>query len=412
MEASPTLLSRITGSTRGTDFAARYATASGFSSTARVDWVEPERLRHACSLRWAIRPRWQSRKFAAHRGAIETYHQERYVRKSAKVSTDEAYADRVLGCLLGGAVGDALGYEVEFDSSETIRRRFGAKGIAELQLHDGLALVSDDTQMTLFTLEGALRALKHNSATEDSTVITQIDRAYQDWLATQEAHSRWKPAGALFKDRFLHHRRAPGNTVMRALRSRHAIADQKGCGGVMRVAPLGLVRAWSAERAFELGARAAALTHQHPTSDLSSGAMATIVRLVLEGGDLSHAANDCLKMIAARPHHEETTAAVSRALTVTRGKLGNGLGQGWIAEEALSIGLNAALAGTTFEGALRLAANHDGDSDSTASIAGQLYGAWRGLSGLPNRWVRNIDVPATVAFVGQRPDSRRRAFQG
>src|SRR5208283_5444460 len=111
--------------------------------------------------------------------------------------------------------------------------------------------------MTLFTLEGALRALEQNSAAEDDAVIIEIDRAYQDWLATQEAHSGWKPAGALFKDRSLHQRRAPGNTVMSALRSGHAIADQKGCGGVMRVAPLGLIRRWSEKRAFELGARVA-----------------------------------------------------------------------------------------------------------------------------------------------------------
>lgn len=151
---------------------------------------------------------------AVRRGAIETSDQERYVRKCAEVSIDEHYADRALGCLLGGAVGDALGYEVEFDNWETIRRRFGPKGIAELQLHDGLALVSDDTQMTLFTLEGALRALEQDSAAEDETVVIEIERAYQDWLATQEVNPGHKSRGAPFRDRSLHHRRAPGNTVM------------------------------------------------------------------------------------------------------------------------------------------------------------------------------------------------------
>ena len=60
------------------------------------------------------------------------------------------------------------------------------------------------------------------------------------------------------------------------------------------------------------------------------------------------------------------------------------LGLGWVGEEALAIGLYAALAARDFPEALALAANHDGDSDSTASIAGQIWGAWKGLDGIPH----------------------------
>jgi ADP-ribosyl-[dinitrogen reductase] hydrolase len=58
----------------------------------------------------------------------------------------------------------------------------------------------------------------------------------------------------------------------------------------------------------------------------------------------------------------------------------------------LSIGLYSALAGQSFPEVLWIAANHDGDSDSTASIAGQLYGAFNGLADLPNAWIRRLDV--------------------
>jgi ADP-ribosyl-[dinitrogen reductase] hydrolase len=57
------------------------------------------------------------------------------------------------------------------------------------------------------------------------------------------------------------------------------------------------------------------------------------------------------------------------------------LGQGSVGEEALAIGLYRALAGGSFAETLAIAANHDGDSDSTASIAGQLCGAWHGSPG-------------------------------
>jgi ADP-ribosylglycohydrolase len=46
----------------------------------------------------------------------------------------------------------------------------------------------------------------------------------------------------------------------------------------------------------------------------------------------------------------------------------------------------------TFTEAIRIAANHSGDSDSTASIAGQLWGAMHGLEGMPHTWITALDV--------------------
>jgi ADP-ribosyl-[dinitrogen reductase] hydrolase len=68
------------------------------------------------------------------------------------------------------------------------------------------------------------------------------------------------------------------------------------------------------------------------------------------------------------------------------------LGEGWVGEEALAVGVYAALTGRSFREVFAIAANHDGDSDSTASIAGQLYGAWKGMADLPQSWVEQLDV--------------------
>jgi len=54
--------------------------------------------------------------------------------------------------------------------------------------------------------------------------------------------------------------------------------------------------------------------------------------------------------------------------------------------------LHAAATAARFVDAIEVAANHDGDSDSTASIAGQLYGAKHGLTALPNDAVYRVDV--------------------
>ena len=52
----------------------------------------------------------------------------------------------------------------------------------------------------------------------------------------------------------------------------------------------------------------------------------------------------------------------------------------------------AVLRASSFQEAVTIAANHDGDSDSTASIAGQLYGAWHGVEPTPEQWIKKLDI--------------------
>ena len=68
------------------------------------------------------------------------------------------------------------------------------------------------------------------------------------------------------------------------------------------------------------------------------------------------------------------------------------LGIGRTAEEALSIGIYACLKATRFEEALRIAVNHSGNSDATASIAGQIWGAFHGSSEMPEIWINALDI--------------------
>ena len=108
----------------------------------------------------------------ARAGTVETRAQEAYVLRQRPSGLDGRYADRVLGCLLGGAVGDALGYAVEFLSLERIRERFGPEGIRMPALNAaGKAVVSDDTQMTIFTADGLIESIERNgSLTQDEAL--------------------------------------------------------------------------------------------------------------------------------------------------------------------------------------------------------------------------------------------------
>jgi ADP-ribosyl-[dinitrogen reductase] hydrolase len=343
-------------------------------------------------------------------GSIETCDQEEHVRRCRKIAstgTEPSHAERFLGCLLGGAVGDAFGYCVEFLRLPEIRSSFGPEGIKEPVFQAGRLIVSDDTQMTLFTLEGLLEVLKSRVSTPDSC-LQAIQSAYLDWYATQQIRGTRKLAkghGWLSQQPEMCMRRAPGNTCQGALAGggvgtiERPINDSKGCGGAMRVAPIGLFPdRFDPESAFELAARAAALTHGHPSGYLSAGMVAAIVRFLMDGNELTNATQKSCKILAKWKGHEETLEAVGRALDLTQqnptDQMGaiRRIGEGWVGEEALAIALFAALSGKSYVEVIRIAANHDGDSDSTASIAGEFWGVWHGVDGIPREWITRLDV--------------------
>lgn len=85
--------------------------------------------------------------------------------------------NRFKGCILGGAVGDALGYPIEFMSEEEIFSIYGKGGITVYNLNNGVAEISDDTQMTLFSIDGLILS--------DNDEVESIRKCYIDWANTQ-----------------------------------------------------------------------------------------------------------------------------------------------------------------------------------------------------------------------------------
>lgn len=242
------------------------------------------------------------------------------------------YRARVRGCLLGGAIGDALGAPIEFDSADGIRQRFGPSGLTGLVPLDGrIGAVTDDTQLTLFTVDGLIRA--RTGGTEPAA---ELWSAYRRWLATQDGSAAGPAPGWLFGQRWLHARRAPGQACLSGLAGgvpgrldAPRNPDSKGCGAVMRSAAV--------------------------SSRFAAG-------------------TPSMSVLAA-------------------------LGEGWVADEALAIGLYCALTCTEpgeVREALLLAVNHSGDSDSTGSICGNLLGALFGEEALPPDWVVVVEGRDTI----------------
>ncbi len=323
--------------------------------------------------------------------------------------------DRFTGCLLGGGVGDALGAPVEFMTTTEIHRRFGPDGVSDYEPAYGRkGAVTDDTQMTLFTAEGLIL---HRARNSDGPIVESVYHAYLRWLSTQ----REAGEGALLKQHgscgmvdgiligfsALHSRRAPGNACLSSLSSgrmgtlQEPINNSKGCGGVMRIAPVGLFLGEDAA-VFDAACEIAAITHGHPTGYLAAGCLALIIHRLKVGDGLPDAARAALTALESRPHHEETSRAVKSAMRAWETeppsfRAVERLGAGWIAEEALAIGLYCALAaGDDFEKGVCLAVNHGGDSDSTGAVAGNILGLLLGRGAIPPRYLESLELAEVI----------------
>lgn len=326
--------------------------------------------------------------------------------------------DRFQGCLIGGAAGDALGYEVEFLREGESFSRFGQQGITEYVLHGGFARISDDTQMTMFTACGLLHGSACGKAPAES-----INEAYLDWLVTQINHQDYMagtPRAAWIRnDLRLHTPRAPGGTCLDAL-SRGGngtpeapINNSKGCGGIMRVAPVGLYLAGKCpvEIADRLGAEAAALTHGHELGYIPAAMLVHIIYRLVEGMELAKAVEEAREatedQFAGAYFLPDFLELVDEAVKLANSDLTDleavhKLGQGWVAEEALAIALFCALRYShDFDSAMIAAVNHKGDSDSTGAITGNILGAYLGLEGIPQKYRENLELSDVILTLAE-----------
>ena len=327
--------------------------------------------------------------------------------------------DRFKGCLFGGAIGDALGYAVEFMNIEQIREQYGLDGITRLQLVNGRALVSDDTQMTLFTANGLLTGMTQRrlgGATRETE--RYLHNAYMDWMRTQRLVSNRSTGSVswIFNQPELHSVRAPGGTCLRALTSgimgtlEHPINSSKGCGGLMRVSPIGLYydpSRYAPDEIDLLGAKSAALTHSHPLGFISAAALVHIINRVVYGGcadadALTDIARGCMRAIGVEFCTYEKTEKLLNLLKSAmqlarepgedRAHIAS-IGEGWVAEEALAIALYCAIKYCgNFEQALIAAVNHSGDSDSTGAITGSILGALIGYNAIPTSYIDELEL--------------------
>lgn len=290
--------------------------------------------------------------------------------------------DRIRGCLIGSAYGDSLGAAVEFLKLDEIRKHYGANGILRLApaFHHPAGVITDDTQMSIATARGLVAS---GSAAENQIILQSVWTAYKAWFDTQSVPSQCRGAGvtcsfALMSDT-VGSRRDPTN-------------KSAGCGGIMRVHPVGIALRNDPVRAFWLGIDSAALTHGDPDAYVPAGAFAALIACLVSGHDFPSAVGEMCRLVLGLSEEERrgTLQAVRVAFEATVsgdhgkvidekvGRCGAHPG-GWLGHDALAIALYAARVapGDPLQ-AVRIAVNHSGDSDSTGAITGAIVGAIHG----------------------------------
>lgn len=288
--------------------------------------------------------------------------------------------------VIAQSLGDAFGYLVEFKTWESIRSIYGHDGLM-YEPEKLLMVVSDDTQMNLFCLNGLKEAQQQanykNEELDDPTKI--IYKNYLDWFDTQFNNHKEDKLG-LMSYQELYFRRAPGNTCLSALGSKrmgtikNPINDSKGCGGIMRVMPIAFY-ASNIEEAFSWGANQAAITHGHPCGYLSAGVYAAIAyELINNTSNIVQATRKAEEILEHYKNSDEMKNVINKTLWNIRDSIGlknnsltEELGMGWVGEEALSVALYCASTSITFKEVIEKSANHSGDSDSTAMLATGLW---------------------------------------
>ncbi|WP_369068377.1 ADP-ribosylglycohydrolase family protein [Kineococcus terrestris] len=278
---------------------------------------------------------------------------------------------RVMGALVGSAVGDALGAPFEFGPPGAFSTRFptAARGTAT-EMCGGGSLgwapgeFTDDTQTALLLAQSLLE--------RDGLDEADVFARFQRWAQAGPPDIGVQTSAVLGSG-------LPWDTAAAEhVRAGHRAA---GNGSLMRATPAALFFARAGQRVtMDAARRISALTHGDPAAGEGCALFHEVLRVLLEGGDADDAVAGALPLVA-----EEHRAKWARVCD-----------PGWRPEDAtegngavwptLGSALWALRSSTTFEGALRLVVDLGGDTDTVACVTGALAGARAGITGIPVRW--------------------------
>lgn len=298
---------------------------------------------------------------------------------------------KYLGAIFGLAIGDALGFPVEFMSAQEIRTDYGPDGVTDF-LSVGShppGTYSDDTQMTLALARALLRAGDRDL----DTLMNTVAKEFVSWAFGPDND------------------RAPGNTCMSACRRlrdgadwhHSGVPDSKGCGSAMRSAPIGLYYHRDVQQIVDVGITTSQITHGHACALAGSVATAYLTSLALDGVTPNEMLTKLVGVTEAI--NSEFVAEVRQVpdvLSLPPEEAFDVLGEGWIAEEAVAGALYCFWrTPNDYRRTVLTAANAPGDSDSIACIAGAISGAYNGIQAIPPNWETHVENRSTLQDIAR-----------
>ena len=321
--------------------------------------------------------------------------------------------DNFRACLLGGAIGDAVGRPIERVRIKDIKDRYGEDGIQDMATVGMKGRFTDDTQMTIFTADGLIKSALKTGDDDATPDYPTVYESYKDWYKTQTEGRKNEPEimqdrGWVGKLDELYYPNGAGRTTLGAMESgvmgtpENPINNANSCGAVMRVAPAGLMYHEDPKMAFDVGVRCGAMTHSGAEAYLPAGVFAAMVAYVIQGENCETALDksiDILKEYDKSEASEKLIKLLEDAKTYAKDEnldhevAIDKLGKGWRGDEALAITAYCVLKEPNdFKKAILMSVNHDGDSDSTGAMVGNLLGAFHGLDKIPQGWAETVEI--------------------
>lgn len=322
--------------------------------------------------------------------------------------------ERFRGAMIGGACGDALGFPLQELSVCRIQHKYGPFGLRTLVRNGqcgNVAPVTVNTQMALATIDGLLWT--------DAKKLDEAEglyRGYMRWFYSQTGEEprrgqrtwmRRQPHEreiCLVREKFMHARRKPEEGLLNAFSGelmgsvKNKVNENKGSGALGRVVPIGLLYAGDGKAAFSAGVRAAAFSHSTPVAYYAAGALAALIACLAGGMTLPKSLERIHRLLNKTHKADSITTLLSAAQQQANDQpAGRGnvwayidsihsLGTGDQADEALAISVYAAMAVDDPMDAIIAAANHNGNSPTTAALTGAIEGVRFGTDFMPAYW--------------------------
>jgi len=279
----------------------------------------------------------------------------------------EDICDRARAAFLGFAIGDALGATVEFMTASEIAAKYGRfreiVGGGWLRLKPGA--VTDDTQMALCIA----RAVREHGGWS----LPAIAEQFAAWLKSRPVDC--------------------GDTCRKGIRSYMLNGTLEvppnewdaGNGAAMRMAPVALLTLGDRQLLERYALEQAHITHNNPVSDAACLCLGEMLHQAMLGEGKSRL--------------RRTADLLANTYPTFCFEPYRGLATGYVSDTIQTV-FHWFFRGRNFEESLVGTVNQGGDADTTGAICGMLAGAYYGMSGIPQRWVKRLDGDVAKEVLG------------